>query len=137
MLSRLQDKLNKPYYLFRPRQLFIRLKRRLSGYKPINDSEQVVLPWKMPIRVRPSDMIGSAIIRAGVYDPCVSEVLWRLLDKEETAIDAGANIGQMTSLMARRVGEKGKVLSFEPHPHIFQELTANVALWQTLPVAPH
>ena len=128
-----QNALNKPYYFFRPKQVFLRLNRKLSGPKPAAAYEQVVLPWGLPIRVRPFDMIGSAIIRTGVYDLCVSEVLWRLLDPAETAIDAGANIGQMTSVMAKRVAGTGKVLSFEPHPQVFQELSANVALWKAVP----
>ena len=92
-----------------------------------------MLPWGFPLRVRPLDIIGSAIFRMGVYDLCVSEVLWRLLDQGETAVDAGANIGHMTSVMAKRVTSSGKVLSFEPHPHVFHEFFSNVALWMNIP----
>lgn len=130
MLSRLQDELNKPYYFFRPSQVLLRLQRKLAGYKPASSNEQVILPWGLSIQVHPTDLIGNAIYRAGVYDLCVSEVLWRLLNEGETAVDAGANIGQMTSIMAKRVGNEGQVLSFEPHPQVFQELAANVAAWQ-------
>lgn len=133
MLSLFKDEVNKPYYFFRPSQILLRLKRKLVGYKPSSTCETVILPWGIPIRVRPSDMIGSAIFRAGVYDLCVSEVLWRLLDQAETAVDAGANIGHMTSIMAKRVAKNGRVLSFEPHPQVFQELSANVSVWQTVP----
>ena len=48
-------------------------------------------------------------------------------------VDAGANIGHMTSIMAQRVGGTGKVFSFEPHPEVFRELAANVALWESIP----
>lgn len=135
ILPRLQDEINKPYYFFRPKQVFLRIMRKLTRHEPDAAGEQVLLPWGLPIRIRPYDMIGSAIFRTGVYDLCVTEVLWRLLDEAETAVDAGANIGQMTSIMAKRVADKGRVLSFEPHPQIFQELAANVAIWQTLPNA--
>ncbi len=133
MLSHIQDELNKPYYFFRPGQVLLRLRRKITGCKPDAAFEQVVLPWGLPIQVHLTDMIGNAIYRAGLYDLCVSEVLWRLLDKAETGVDAGANIGQMTSIMARRVGSEGRVLSFEPHPQVFQELAANVAAWRTDP----
>ena len=130
---RFQDELNKPYYFLRPKQVFLRLKRRLLGYRPDATRERIILPWGLPIWVHPTDVIGNAIFRAGVYDLCVSEVLWRLIDPTETAIDAGANIGHMTSIMAKRVSETGRVLSFEPHPQVFQELAANAATWQPVP----
>lgn len=66
----------------------------------------------------------------GVYDLCVTEALWRLIDPGETAIDVGANIGYMTSVMAKRVQETGKVFSYEPHPEIYEELCENKILWQ-------
>ncbi len=39
-----------------------------------------------------------------------------------TVVDVGANIGIYTALMARIVGEKGKVYAFEPSPHNFNLL---------------
>jgi FkbM family methyltransferase len=64
-----------------------------------------------------------------MFELPVSEAIYRLADPGELAIDAGANIGQMTSLMAIRVGSTGRVLSFEPHPVTFDELSANVNRW--------
>jgi FkbM family methyltransferase len=63
-----------------------------------------------------------------LYDLVLTEVLWRLLRPGNTAIDVGANIGYMTTLMASRVGETGTVLSIEPHPQVFAHLQSNVAL---------
>jgi FkbM family methyltransferase len=63
-----------------------------------------------------------------VYDLAVSEALWRLLDVGDTAVDAGANIGYMTSLMARRTGPTGHVLAVEPHPELFPLLAENIRL---------
>ncbi|MGD0484518.1 MAG: FkbM family methyltransferase [Gemmatimonadales bacterium] len=63
-----------------------------------------------------------------MYDLSVSEALWRLLDLGDTAIDAGANIGYMTSLMARRIGPTGHVLAVEPHPELYPLLLDNIRL---------
>jgi FkbM family methyltransferase len=54
-----------------------------------------------------------------------------MLEPGEQALDVGANIGQMTSLMWRRVGRTGRVFAFEPHPELFEELEFNVGrlLW--------
>src|SRR5207302_1589966 len=46
-----------------------------------------------------------------------------------------ANIGQMTSLMRHRVGSKGRVIAFEPHPDLFSELQYNVEVLETTGVA--
>jgi FkbM family methyltransferase len=48
------------------------------------------------------------------------------LDPGETALDVGANLGQMTSLMRHCSGPTGRVIAFEPHPDIFQELSLNM-----------
>jgi len=113
----------RPEYLFRPRQILHRLKRLY--YTPKTEGEIVVLPWGDPIKVFPEEVIGSVIWCYGVLDLVVGEAIERLLDKGETALDIGANIGQFSTLMARKVGLKGKVISFEPHPDLYQELIAN------------
>jgi FkbM family methyltransferase len=65
----------------------------------------------------------------GVHELPVCEALWRLCGTGETAVDVGANIGVMTSLLSKRVGETGQVVSFEAHPEIFQQLARNVQRW--------
>ena len=35
----------------------------------------------------------------------------------------------MASIMALRVGPRGRVLAFEPHPHVFKRLLANLERW--------
>jgi len=59
-------------------------------------------------------------------------VLWRLTDPGDTVIDVGANIGYMTSIMSVRVGKTGRVICFEPHPQIYNELYRNVKHWQKM-----
>jgi FkbM family methyltransferase len=86
----------------------------------------VRLPWGTTILVRPYDTIGSNIWHYGIFDLIVCEAIVRLLDTGESGIDIGANIGQMTSLMSLKVGENGKVFSFEPHPDVFAELCTNI-----------
>ena len=67
-------------------------------------------------------------MRTGVYDLCVSEALTRLIDPGDLVVDVGANVGYMTNLSAFRVGATGRVVAVEPHPEIYEELKANVAL---------
>ena len=114
-------------FFFRPRQL-LRLCKRVRE-RSLNEFEEVVLPWGHRMRIRPNEYIGSSIWTMGLYDLCLCESIWRLLDASELSVDVGANIGQMTSVMAARVGRTGKVFAFEPHPEIYKELAANINLW--------
>lgn len=122
-------KITKPEYLIRPKQIIFRVVRNLfltkQGFKIVK------LPWGCKIKIRVNDDIGSAIWYLGVYELVVSEVLWRFTNPGDIAADIGANIGHMTSLFAVRVGTKGKVYAFEPHPRIFNELEYNTSVWQT------
>ncbi|MBD2310994.1 FkbM family methyltransferase [Desertifilum sp. FACHB-1129] len=118
--------LNRPEYIFRPTQVYQRFLQRTSS-QPF---ERVQLPWGIEIKIRPNEDLGLAIWKMGVYDLCVTELLWRLIDPGETTLDIGANIGYMTSIMAQRVGKTGQVLCFEPHPEIYQELAENIQHWQ-------
>jgi FkbM family methyltransferase len=118
------SQLNKPYYVFRPGQLLRRFTRRPAGRR-----ESVQLPWGLPITVDTEQPIGAALFRSGVYDLCVCEAVYRLADPGELAIDVGANIGVMSSVVAVKLGASGKVLAFEPHPTTFEELLANAEQW--------
>lgn len=117
----------KPEYIFRPSQIVLRL---LRSYSAVPAFVKVVLPWGLRIGIHPNETIGSCIWRMGLYDLCISECLWRRLDEGETALDVGANIGHMTSVMGLATGADGKVVSFEPHPDIFEELKNNVSSWE-------
>ncbi|MDX1953490.1 MAG: FkbM family methyltransferase [Verrucomicrobiota bacterium] len=118
----------RPEYLHNPKQILRRLRR--PAHVPDHLVEYVELPWGMPLKVRPSETIGANIVYFGLIDLPVAEALVRLCDPGEHACDIGANIGQMTSLLRICVGPFGHVDSFEPHPEIFQELTANELLWR-------
>ncbi len=116
----------RPEYLFRPSQVL----RRLSRFgRDVPAEANIRLPWYATVRVRTRENVGSDIYHYGVFDPIVPEAIWRLLDKGETAIDVGANIGQNTSVMAYRAGKTGFVLAFEAHPEIFAELQQNRKSW--------
>ena len=124
---KLTERINKPEYLYRPRQALQRIAQTL---RPQPKTFQAVLPWGLRMRVRPSEDLGSALWRLGIYDLPLSETIWRLLDPGETAIDVGANIGYVTGLMAARSGPGGQVLAFEPHPRLFAELVSNISTWR-------
>jgi FkbM family methyltransferase len=116
-----------PQYVFHPRRALRRARRRRDA----EDRRVVVeLPWGLPLEVHTSDAIGFSILAGGVFDPCVTETLHRLIDPGDVVADVGANIGYLTSLAAVRAGALGKVLSFEPHPEVFGLLEVNAGRWR-------
>ncbi len=127
LLMRAHRLVNRPYYWYRPSQLALRL--RFSAQR---DGELRLerAAWGSRLYCWP-DPLGQAVARTGVYDLIVAETLARLADPGESVIDAGANVGLMSSLLAHAVGPRGRVVSFEPHPLIFEVLARNVALWRT------
>jgi FkbM family methyltransferase len=126
----LLQRLDKPEYLFRPRQL---LRRLAAPWRSWPAEVVCSLPWGLSLEVEPRETIGRAVLHLGVYDVLVSEVLWRLTAPGEQALDVGANIGHMSSVLAMRVGPSGQVLAFEPHPLLQERLRRNVARWRESP----
>lgn len=112
-----------PWYLRRPRQM---LRRTLHGCRTSLPAHQVVrLPWGATLRVDGRELIGRSILHVGAYDPCVCELLARLASKTLTSVDVGANIGCMTTVLARY---SSLVLAFEPHPAVQRRLAANMRM---------
>jgi FkbM family methyltransferase len=126
-LSRAYRFINRPYYWYRPAQIARRLRvRRTHDGLPRLER----MAWGSRLYCWP-DPLGRAIARTGVYDLIVAETLARLADPGELAVDAGANVGVMSNLLAHAVGAEGRVISFEPHPTIFATLSRSVGQWQT------
>lgn len=115
----------KPSYFFAPKNLVRRMWMKFSP--PSSPLQNIRLPWGAEIEVDIFDTIGGAIYRQGIFDIGVSECAWRLIQPGDQIVDAGANIGYMTSVFAAKAGSTGKVHSFEPHPVIRKKLEGNVA----------
>jgi FkbM family methyltransferase len=119
----------RPPYIFQPQQIVKRIWREM--FWKSRQAVIVNLPWGIPITVDPREAIGYNIWSRGLYEVGVTETLWRLTGEGETAVDAGANVGYMTSILGVRVGNKGKVICFEPNPMVYGSLSGNVDCWKT------
>lgn len=122
----------KPEYIFQPKRLW----NRLFHLSPPSDLEFLTetLPWGLKIQIRPQEEHGQILIRLGVIDLVVTEVLWRLTNPGEVGVDVGANIGYMTAVLASRIAQVpgGSVYAFEAHPEVFKELAFNVQCWRAM-----
>jgi len=112
----------KPEYLLRPRNIAARLRYRDTSRLP---AEMMATVRGRPFRIHPDEVIGRHLLHFGLFDLLVTETLLRLAEPGETAADVGANIGYMSCVLADAVGPAGRVIAFEPHPEIFQDLVWN------------
>ena len=123
----------KPQYLLQPRQLLRRIEWQV-GIRP-QRRKTVKMPWKLPLLIDTHEAIGRSIWLQGVYDLIVTEVLWRLTQPGDCAVDVGANFGYTASILSARAGRQGQVYAFEPHPLVYQLLRENTEAWKDLPNA--
>lgn len=61
-----------------------------------------------------------------VYEPYETSLVKRYLKPGMVVVDVGANVGYYALLAASLVGEKGKVLAFEPSPYAFGKLSDTI-----------
>ena len=80
--------------------------------------------------------IGKCFDLYGQYSESEVAMMRRFLPPGGTAIDVGANIGDLTLPLARTAGDAGKVFAIESHPEIYNVLCANLALNQIRNTAP-
>ena len=115
-------RLDRPHYVFRPLSLVGSRVRPRAG--------RTKLPWGVPLRYGTTGPMGSSLERTGVYDLAMTETIFRLVCDGDTALDGGANVGYVTSLMACRAAPSGTVIAFEPQPEVFARLEENVRAWE-------
>jgi FkbM family methyltransferase len=72
--------------------------------------------------------IGKCFELYGQYSESEVAMMRRFLNEGSTAIDVGANIGDLTVPLARIVGTSGRVYAIESQPTNFNVLCANLAL---------
>ncbi|MFN3309371.1 MAG: FkbM family methyltransferase [Anaerolineales bacterium] len=63
----------------------------------------------------------------GTYEPDLQTAIQELVRPGQVAYDVGANVGYVTLLLARRVGQSGKVIAFEPFPENVERLKQNLS----------
>lgn len=69
--------------------------------------------------------ISKSIELNGIWEPAETQFIQRSVNKGHTFVDVGANIGYFTIVASDLVGDRGKVLAFEPDPENFVLLERN------------
>ena len=74
------------------------------------------------------DVIKRPLRKGVMWEPYLVNLIPRHVKPGTTVIDAGAHIGTHTLTMAKAVGRKGRVYSFEPQRKLYRELVRNLEL---------
>ncbi len=72
--------------------------------------------------------VEKSIYYTGTYEKGTLDIIQSMLQKGDVFVDVGANIGLMSILAAKSVGDTGKVISFEPNPKTRDVLEQNIAV---------
>lgn len=62
----------------------------------------------------------------GTHEPETTILFNRLVKPGMTVLDIGAHVGYYSHRFAQKVGENGRIVSFEPHPRTYQTLQQNI-----------
>ena len=89
---------------------------------------QVVYDGDLKFRVNLQDAIGRSIYLYGCYEYATTKLLEQYFRPGMTFFDIGANAGYYSLFAAKRVGDSGAVVSFEPVDSLYDCLTQNVRL---------
>jgi FkbM family methyltransferase len=83
---------------------------------------------KFSIFIPPGDISVGRYVRTASYEPNVVAVLERHLKPGMTIVDVGANLGYLTLISAKRVGDRGRVYAIEANPRNARLLLASLRL---------
>jgi FkbM family methyltransferase len=72
--------------------------------------------------------VERSIYYFGTYEKGTLHILDHILAPGDVFVDVGANIGLMSVFASQKVGEKGRVVSFEPNPKTRAILQKNISL---------
>ena len=62
------------------------------------------------------------------YKNRMNEAFYSLIEKDDCVIDVGGNIGLFTILGSKKVGEGGRIITFEPESDCFRLIQKNIEL---------
>ncbi|MFN0048045.1 MAG: FkbM family methyltransferase [Cytophagales bacterium] len=110
------------------------LKERLANFlfknfRTKNFFEGIILTKNdFLIHVNTKSFIEYKIFTEGAYELDLSKIITNYLTEGDIAFDIGTNIGIHTIPMAKKIGNSGKVFSFEPVGFIVDKLEKNLLL---------
>jgi FkbM family methyltransferase len=114
--------------LYRSPRLARLIRRGLNRAAPQGLAEVTVAAGELAGMRLSLDMHAEKDYWLGTYEPDLQAAIVELVQPGSVVYDLGANIGYISLLLARRVGEAGRVYAFEALPANLERLRANLAL---------
>jgi len=111
----------------RPGRIFDGIGRRAYPAYAESDWNWYEATDRLQFRLNPYYHIDRQVVRLGSYEASLTTFMRRTIHPGMTTIDAGANFGYFTVLMAQRVGPTGRVHAFEPLSHLRRRCAENLA----------
>ncbi len=78
--------------------------------------------------LRNDHYIGRSLDMYGEYSESEADLLRKVLQRGDVAVEAGANVGALTVAIGAIVGQRGTVYAYEPQPAYYDCLVANTAM---------
>lgn len=103
------------------------VKKNILGQEKIIRKINNIYSMELSLKVKAVDRI---LYLFGYREELETEIVKKNVKKGMRVLDLGANIGYYTLLMAKLVGEKGKVYSVEPYQPNFKRLKRNILINQ-------
>jgi FkbM family methyltransferase len=75
-----------------------------------------------------SSNLGSQLFTAGIYEPCMLQVLKTYLQPGGVFVDLGANEGYFSVIASKILGNAGKVIAIEPQSRLQSVISKNLSL---------
>jgi len=72
--------------------------------------------------------ISDRLVINNAYEQFETQIIKKEVKEGDVVLDIGANIGYYTVILSKLVGEKGKIIAFEPDPENFVLLKKNVKI---------
>ncbi len=114
-----------------PQRARFRVAKALYDYESAGiHGVDLVVPLQkdgLVIFISTKDIIGWKIYFFGEYETDTNNVLEKYIKPDDVVIEAGANIGSETLLIARML-KQGRIYAFEPNPYTFERLKINASI---------
>ena len=95
---------------------------------PFNQTALIGTRWGLMLGLQCDPWQTGSLMMYGEWSKYESDTICSCLPVGGVALDVGANIGSLSVAMAKKVGQYGKVISFEPQRAAYALLCANSAL---------
>ena len=102
--------------------------RAIKNYQ-INPNESMITVNGCKMKMIPNDPgISTELSIFKSHEPINTQIISRILKKGMTCLDIGGNIGYYVLLERQLVGDKGRIIAFEPSPRNYNYLKKNIQL---------